>query len=193
MIDSTILFALRRHTDRLLLQYEQAQAVLHTESRDLQAAQTQALDAEEAQRLTQTIAQQIQQQAHTQLASVVSRALEAVFDEPYALRIDFERKRGRTEAVLLFDRDGEPFDPLSATGGGCVAVAALGLRIAHLCRQLPPLRRVLVADEPLQHVSADYRPRLGEMLFTLARELGIQLILTTHSKEYMIGKVIRLE
>src|ERR1700738_4203529 len=59
-----------------------------------------------AQNYIQQIAQQVQTQSHKQLTKVVSKCLSAVFQEPYELRIEFERKRGRTEAEFIYLRNG---------------------------------------------------------------------------------------
>ncbi|MCH8068353.1 MAG: ATPase, partial [Candidatus Marinimicrobia bacterium] len=74
--------------------------------------------------MAQQVAQNIQQQAHDQIAGVVTRCLQAVFDDSYEFHIDFERKRGRTEAQLYFSRNGNRLDPMSASGGGCVDLAS---------------------------------------------------------------------
>lgn len=147
----------------------------------------------EAQKIVQGIALQIQTEAHNKIADVVSRCLEAVFgDDAYQFRITFEQKRGRTEASLAFVRDGVEIDPMSASGGGAVDVAAFALRVACLVLSRPPLRRVLFLDEAFRFLSLEYRPRVAEMIESLAQELEIQFILVTHSPELQIGKVYAL-
>ena len=43
-----------------------------------------------------------QKQLEYHLAEQVSLAMEAVFDNPYQLKVNFQEKRGRTEAEILF-------------------------------------------------------------------------------------------
>ncbi len=149
-------------------------------------------DLELAQGLVQAVAQQIQEQMHNRIASVVGRALEAVFDEPYEFRIKFEQKRGHTEASLAFVRDGLEIDPMTASGGGVVDVAAFALRLACLLLHRPPLRRVIILDEPFKFVSAEYRGRLRLLLERLAEEMKVQIIMVTHIPELTTGKVIQI-
>jgi len=147
---------------------------------------------QQAQEILQFVAQGIQQQAHEKISVVVSSCLSAVFEDPYEFKILFERKRGRTEATLLFTRRGMDVDPLSATGGGVVDVAAFALRIACLMLHRPRLSKVVVLDEPFKFVSAEYREAVRAMLENLSKDLGIQIIMVTHSEEYEIGRIIKL-
>jgi len=155
-------------------------------------AEDQLEATEEAQFILQFVGQHIQEQVHQQIAGVVSRCLEAVFDEPYEFEIRFEKKRNRTEARLVFVRDGVEFNPMDAAGGGVIDVAAFALRLACLMLRRPPARRVLILDEPFRFVSATYRPAIKQLLETLAEELNMQFIMVTHIPELVIGRVIEL-
>jgi len=149
----------------------------------------------QAQSIVQKVAETVQNQAHNRIASVVSRCLESVFgSDAYQFKIKFERKRGRTEAVLLLERNGiELDDPINSAGGGVIDVAAFALRVACLALSLPKRRKLLVLDEPFKHVSAEYRPTIRTMVESLARDMGIQFVIVTHSDQFKIGKVIELE
>jgi len=148
--------------------------------------------AEEAQVFLQQAAETFQAEAHKQIATIVSECLEAIFDEPYEFKILFERKRGKTEARLVFLREGLEYDPMSASGGGVVDVASFALHLSCLMLTQPSKRKLLVLDEPFRFVSAEYRGRIASMLETLAEELGVQFLIVTHMEELKIGKVINL-
>lgn len=147
----------------------------------------------EATAISQEITKQLQQQAHTAIATTVSRCLGAVFDEPYEFKIRFESKRGRTEAQLVFCRDGETIDPMTAAGGGVVDVAAFALRVSTLFLQKPAVRKLLILDEPFRFVSAEYLPRVAALLEMLSVEMELQIVLVTHVDELRIGEVIEIE
>lgn len=186
------LTTLRKAVNRKLAEFNSARAAVRTEEDSLEKSVQHQQACEEAQELAQHVAQQVQQQAHDQIAGVVSRCLSAVFDEPYIFRIVFERKRGRTEARLSFERDGMEVDPLTASGGGVVDVAAFALRLSCLMLAQPPLRRVMILDEPFRFVSEDYRERVRKLLETLAEEMGVQFVLVTHMNELKTGTVVEL-
>lgn len=183
----------RKRLDKLVHQYEVARACVRSEKKELEERTERLAAAGKAQAILQMAAQQVQQQAHTAIAEVVSRCLEAVFDEPYEFRITFERKRGKTDAVLTFVREGLELDPMTASGGGVVDVAAFALRLACLLLSRPAGRRLLVLDEPFRFVSSEYRPRVRNMLEMLAREMDMQFVLVTHITELETGVILRLE
>lgn len=183
----------RRCTDRLLADRRHAVADVKREKAALAEARQEAADWAEARRVLQAAAAAVQRRAHARLAGVVSRCLAGVFgDGAYQFKIRFTEKRGKTEAELLFRRNGLDVDPLSAGGGGAVDVAAFALRLACLLLARPPLRRLLVLDEPFKMLSAEYRPAVRLLLEKLAAELGVQFVLVTHSAELQIGRVVEI-
>lgn len=94
---------------------------------------------------------------------------------------------------MVFIRDGQEIDPMSASGGGVIDVAAFALRLACLLLATPRPRRLLVLDEPFRFVSAKYRPKIRALLLQLSEELGVQIILVTHITELQIGTVHTIE
>lgn len=156
------------------------------------AASDEAQEAEDARAILQTAAQLVQQRAHARIAGTVGRCLSAVFDEPYKFDITFEQRRGKTEALLTFERGGYTVDPMSQAGGGVVDVCSFALRLAGLLASRPAKRRLLVLDEPMRCLSKEYRPAAKQLIETLAAELGVQFIIITHDQTFHIGKVVEL-
>ena len=146
----------------------------------------------DCQELAQIVAQGVQQRAHSMIAKVVSQCLETIFDEPYEFQIVFERKRGKTEARLIFQRDGMEIDPMTSSGGGVLDVAAFALRLAAITLTKPHARRIIIMDEPFRFVSEAFRSRIKDMLESLAEEYGFQFIMVTHIKELICGRNIAL-
>lgn len=148
---------------------------------------------EEALNIAQQVAQEIQEQAHRQLSQVVTACLASIFDDPYEFEIQFERKRGKTEAKLVFTRDGEEYtDPLGESGGGAVDIASFALRISALVLQAKTkLRKVVALDEPFRFLSEEYWDKANAMLDNLAEKMGIQFVIITHVEELEGGKVVR--
>lgn len=163
------------------------------EQESLKASEQHLEDVQEAQKLLQGVAQTIQQEVHKNISEIVSRCLAAVFPQPYEFRIDFERKRGKTEARLVFTRDGNEYDPLRGTGGGVVDVAAFALRLACLVLSKPKPRQLLILDEPFKNVHGEgNRERCAKLLEVLSKEMGVQLIIVTGLEWLKIGEVIEL-
>lgn len=175
--------------ERVLRERDRALSAVEEERHAADGAEKRAVDVLSARRLLQAVAVSVQQSAHRQIGSVVSRCLEAVFDDPYEFRVDFVEKRGKTEAELRFDRGGMVVDPMSASGGGVVDVAAFAARLACLVLSRPPRRRLLVLDEPFRFVSRNLRPRIRRLIETLAEEMKVQFVLVTHDPQLVVGKV----
>jgi len=191
---SDSLIRMRKKVENLLIDLKTVKSQYKQEKEDLKKSKTHLTHVEEAQNITQQIAQTIQQQAHDKIAGVVSRCLEAVFDDAnYGFKIDFEKKRGKAEAKLILLKDGNEIpDPLEADSGGVIDIAALALRLSCLVLTKPKLRRALIMDEPFKNVSPNYRENVRTLLEKLSKEFKIQFIMVTHEIEFQTGKVIRL-
>lgn len=149
-------------------------------------------EAAEVVKLLQEVATTVQAKAHARISRLVARCLGAVFTEPYEFEIEFEQKRGRTEARLVFKRGANEVDPLNASGGGVVDVCSFALRLAALVASRPARRKVMIMDEPFKHLSREYRPAVRALLEGLASELGMQFIIVTHDPALQIGKVVEI-
>lgn len=189
MTDTT---QIRKRLDTALAQQKLAVAIAEKEATALAEATTAVADTTAAQHIIQQVAQAVQQEVHSRIAGVVTSCMSAVFDEPYAFDIRFERKRGRTEARLLFTRNGMEIDPLTASGGGVVDVAAFALRLACLALSNPPVRKVLIMDEPFRFVSAGYRHRVRALIEQLSEEMGVQFVIVTHIISLEIGEIVEI-
>ena len=126
------------------------------------------------------VAIETQQQLQFHISDITSLALEAVFDDPYELTAEFVQRRNKTECDLYFIRDGSRVDPLSASGGGAVDVAAFALRVASWTMSRPRPRATIILDEPLRFLSVDLQPRASQMIKELSTRLEIQFIIVTH-------------
>jgi len=135
---------------------------------------------EQAREVIREVGIKTQSQLSFHISDITSLALDAVFADPYALVAEFVQRRNKTECDLYFERDGNRVDPLSASGGGAVDVAAFALRVASWSMQRPKSRSTLVLDEPLRFLSADHQEKASVMIKELSKKLGIQFIIITH-------------
>ncbi len=143
---------------------------------------------EKANAVIQEVAQLTQQELEFHISELVSLAMTAVFDDPYELLVDFVQKRGRTECELLFHRDDQSMNALSASGGGAVDVASFALRVALWSLTQPKTRNVLILDEPLKWLKGGDLPERGaRMIKEISDRLGIQIIMISHIPEQVEG------
>jgi hypothetical protein len=144
---------------------------------------------EEAKMIIQAVAKKTQDKLRTYIEEPVSLAMAAVFDDPYALRLDMVERRGRTECDFKWVRgDNEYDDLLFSDGGGLVDVGAFGLQIAVLGFMRHHARQILILDEPLKWLKGDDLPERGaEMINAVAKELGITVLMVSHIPEQKAG------
>jgi len=137
--------------------------------------------SEKAQMIIQVVAKETQQQLESHISNLVTMALATVFEDPYTFKIKFIEKRNKTECELLLEKDGEEFDPLSATGGGIVDMVSFALRVALWNIAKPRSRNVLILDEPFRFISRDLHPKAATLLKKISKELNLQIIMVSHS------------
>jgi len=145
------------------------------------------IDCEKARAIVQTVAKQTQEQLEYHVSELATLALAAIFDNPYSLALEFTVRRGKTEADLWLERDGERVKAMDATGGGVVDVLSFALRAALWSLRRPRSRSVLFLDEPFKHLSATLHERAATMLQEVSQNLKLQIIGVTHSAPLIEG------
>jgi hypothetical protein len=140
-------------------------------------------DALQARVILQTVAEQTQKQIEYKISNLVSLALASVFPDPYSFILRFVKRRDKTEADLLFCKNGNEGSPMTVSGGGPLDVASYALRpsLWSIC----PTRNVLFLDEPFRFVSRDLQHKCSEMMKMIGEKLNIQHILISHIPEIM--------
>ena len=184
----------REKVDSLLSDLKVVKRRCKDEREKLNEAEDRLTHIDEAQQTAQHVAEQIQQRAHSQIAGVVSRCLETVFDDDnYGFKIRFDKKRGKTEAVLIITKDEhEVEDPLNGDSGAVCEMAGFALRLSCLVLAKPGLRKLIVLDEPFKSMSAEYWENTRLLLDGLSKDFGIQIIMVTHNPKLQTGKVVEL-
>jgi len=139
---------------------------------------------ENAQAFLQGVAQNTQEQLKYHVEDIVQLALDTCFPERYQFSIVFEVSRGTTTAVMKFidTESGQPIDPMNASGGGVVDLAAFALRIAAWTLE-GNTDNVIILDEPMKFISRDLIIQAARVMKTLSEKLNLQFIVSTHIPE----------
>lgn len=184
----------RKTIDRVMAKYESAKEGRRQLEHDYEDAFDHLEAVKTAHQTVQTIAEEVQQTAHDNLAHVVTQCLNAVWGDVYKFKIQFEQKRGSTEARLIFERkDGLELNPMKESSGGVIDVAALALRLSCIALMRPRRRRLVVLDEPFKNVRGEhYQERVRQMLEHVCEELDFQIIINTDMPVMRTGKVIEM-
>lgn len=127
--------------------------------------------------IVQTVAETTQKRIEYHISSLVSTALAAVFPNPYTFDLKFVQRRNKTEADLVFSKNGNATSDILNNGGGGVAdIASLALRIAlWSLRKTAP---IFILDEPDKFIhSPIYQEKASQMIKELSSKLEFQTII----------------
>lgn len=138
---------------------------------------------EQAREVIREVGIKTQNQLSFHISDITSLALEAVFDDPYELVVEFVQRRNKTECDLFFVREDNKIDPLGASGVGAIDVAAFALRVASWSMQHPKSRNVLILDEPFKHLKGrEPNLRVLEMIKQVSQKLNFQIIMVSDER-----------
>jgi len=173
---------LRNNLERQKGQLQQVEKSLSTLQEQLKEKGRSLRQHEQAKEIIRTVGLKTQQQLQISISDITSLALEAVFPDPYELKVEFVQRRNKTECDLYFMRDGNRMDPLTASGVGAVDVASFALRIASWSMGTPHSRNTIILDEPFRFLSRNYQEQASLMLNEISKKLGIQFIIVSHEE-----------
>jgi DNA repair exonuclease SbcCD ATPase subunit len=174
---------LRSLLDQCKGKQQQLQQTLTNTQAELKQNQRSLRHHEQARELIRIAGETTQRGLSYHISEITSLALEAVFDDPYSLDVQFCQRRNKTECDLLFTRDGNTVDPMDASGGGAVDVAAFALRVASWSMMNPRLRNTIILDEPMKNLSKDMQDKASLMLKEVSKKLGVQFLIVTHEEQ----------
>lgn len=168
-------------TERLSSKHILLKEMLRRQQETLKEEQFQLETYLQASEVLKIVIKKTQASFAVRLADITTLCLNTIMDRPYILSVHYRDVRNKTEVSFSLDRGMKYFkDPLSSVGGGIIDLVSFSLRVSCLLMANPPLRRVLILDEPFRHLSKKLQPRAGRMLDKLSKDLSIQFIIITH-------------
>lgn len=115
--------------------------------------------------------------------SLVTGGLRAVFkDQNLEFRTQTDRYRGKTALKFKLFQDGQESPILDSYGGGVIVVVGVLLRVVTIMTL--GMRKVLLLDESLSHVSDQYIPNVSQLLQKLCTDLGFTILMVTHQEAF---------
>lgn len=142
----------------LIVQYSQAQTVLHM------------------------VQQNISKKIKDMFDTVVTQALQFVVGHEYAFSMFFGVNRQFNDVTFAVTKQDMtiPYDLMTTSGGGIIDIIACALRIVLLELYQPRLHGPLLLDESFKHVSQQYLQSIGRFLYYIAKRIDRQIILVSH-------------
>lgn len=176
-----LLHARRMRLERGLGELEANIARAKEAKKRMEDADAMQLACAEAAKLMASFADARQEQTLRAVEKIASAGLTTVFGEDVQLKL-VQKVRARRPEIDVVIKTGElETSVLDARGGGLAQVAGLLLKITTLLLTRGA-RKLIVADEPLAMLSAEYAPRIADFLSELCDKTGLQLIMVTHDE-----------
>lgn len=174
-----------------LVRHEERLNALHRSAKEgmdkVLAARKLAATSSGAHSLLTKLADRRREDVRVRVERIVVAALRAVFGPRISFRFDVSVLRGVVAIkpeIGFAQPDGTfAFIGVDRVAGGVVDVLSLALRVSVLLARRPQLRPILIADEPLKHLSDEYLPAAAEMLRRLCDECGLQMLIVSHEPD----------
>lgn len=133
-----------------------------------------------AQEVARKAAKVVQDDLASKLSGIVTKALQAVFNDHVEFVAEFVERRNVSECDLYVKVNGKQRDILKGDGGGLADIVSICLQIAYILL-LPDVDRILIADEALRHLDREAQERFAQVLASLCQEFNFTFILATHA------------
>jgi len=140
---------------------------------------------EEARNIVNTVLSATQDSVKEYIEEVATLAMQTVFGDDYSLKIEFEQKRGKSEANLIIKKGGLELDPRHEVGGGVIDTLSLGLRLCIWSLRGDNRIKCFILDECAKHLSSELRPKFGKLLKKFSEMFGVQILMISHDRQVL--------
>lgn len=176
--------ALMRKLERAEGAREQIEASIQTAKRRADDARHDYEVIDRVLQLLHAMEESWQRAFQQSVANIISEGLSYVFGEELEVKITPTTKGDVSALEFTLYKDGVEEDIVEGQGGGYINVLAFLLRVLLIVASRPPLRRIIIMDEPFAMVSQEYRAPLAELVRALVDRLDFQIVMVTHEPEY---------
>lgn len=180
--------ALREASSRHRALRDRLEAEAEARRTEVLALQSKALQLLKVGELFRTLMDRLVERQKSIVEGLVTEGLAAIFhDQDLSFEAEVVQRANRVEMDLFLKRGNDALairdNPLEAFGGGPSTIVSLFLRVFALRR----LGRwpLLLLDETLPAVSAEYVDATGQFLNRLCATMGVDVLLVTHKPEFL--------
>lgn len=175
----------REKVNRLLMEQSILQKELKKSRSDLAEKQSLYADYFEAREIVTEVIRLTQQNFKDRVEPLVEMAIRSVFEKPYEFKLIFEKKRNQLECRPVVIENGVERTPKNDLGGSVVDIISFALRVILWAIEKPRSRNIMLLDEPFKNIGQQEELLLaGQVLRDVTDDLGLQLIVVTHSPEF---------
>lgn len=173
---------LREQYDELFIEKTLLLQERKDKKRKLKAIRHQIKICTKAHFLLTEVGKKIQKRFKHKIETLITNAIQAVYDYPYVFKLRFENKRNNIEIKPIIKKGEKELVPKDDLGGGILDVIALGFEVILWYLQNPGSRPILFLDEPFRFLG-NLSSKAGYILKYLSRSFGLQIVMTSHDTE----------
>jgi len=155
-------------------------------SKNVQFAIDKLLYKPEIDAFMETLQMRVHQKSVGKFEKLLTSIVNDVFPGIGRVSIDIENKRQAASLSISIMNGDYPEDPYSGRGGSIANVLSLGLRFIALTGG--GFRKFIVLDEPDCWLKPDRIPSFVNVISSLSREMGIQVLMVSHHNESYFEK-----
>jgi len=180
MVRSSDLEMLRKHIERK----KGEQSLLLSQKKEAEKKKTSLEEYYEntlnARIVVQLVAEGTQKHLEYQISSLVSAALASVFPDPYTFELRFVQRRNKTEADMIFIKNGNETDDILNSGGGGVADISANISLPFALWSIKKTRPFFLIDEPTKYLHNPlYQEKASAMIKEVSKQLRIQILMVS--------------
>jgi DNA repair exonuclease SbcCD ATPase subunit len=122
-----------------------------------------------------------QERFKNRVESLVTLAIQSVFDRLFKFRLDFLHERGRFSCKPVIIEGSNEYEAKDDMGGSIVDLISFAFRVVLWSLENPRSRPFFVLDEPMKWLgSGEELLRGGKIIREISHRLGFQILIVTH-------------
>lgn len=130
------------------------------------------------------VAKKTQERFKEKVESLVTLAIQSVFNRPFKFFLVFDRKANKVSCQPIIKEGDSEYIPKDDMGGGIIDLISFAFRVVLWSLEYPKSRNVFILDEPMKFIGkGDLLEKAGKMLHEVSHRLKFQLIIITHEPE----------
>lgn len=125
------------------------------------------------------VSNQTKESFKEKVESLITMAINSVFERDFAFELKFEEKRNKIECTPIVKENGNEYTPKEDMGGGILDIIGFAFKIVLWALEEPKSRNLLYLDEPMRFLGK-LNIRGAQMIKEISEKLNVQVIMNTH-------------
>lgn len=164
---------------------ERVKAQLEEHAKAKAAADKELVVQEKAQAILLKLEEVWRKDFERGIEQVVTEGIELVFGRGDEFLINTQVRAGASAITFEIENASSHAEIQDSQGGSLVQVVSFLLRLILVKASIPPMRQVIILDEPFEGVHAENVPLVATLVRKMVDDSNIQVIIVTQNEKYM--------